>query len=136
MAHMTSTIARLRDGACDDLFSDPTIEQLREVEEDWLPRRERRRVWMQSFIFTLAIAVAALMFIEPLFDPTSRLASLRRRLTTGRYAIMAVWVGAVFAKPHFIAMPLVPFLILLLAISLLAAALPWLLAGKWADSGV
>ena len=92
--------------------------------------REQHRVWMQSFIFTLAIAAAALMFIEPLFDPTSRLAGLRRRLTTGRYAIMAVWVGAVLAKPHFIAMPLVPVLILLMAISLLAAALPWLLAGK------
>ncbi len=92
--------------------------------------RERHRLWMLGFVFTLVIAAAALMFVEPLFDPTSRLAGLRRRLSTGRYAIMAVWIATVIAKPHYIAMPMLPFLIALLAVALLAAALPWLLAGK------
>ena len=95
--------------------------------------RERHRLWMIGFVFTLMIAAAALMFIEPLFDPAGRLAGFRRRLSTGRYAVMAVWIGTVLAKPHYIAMPMLPFLVTLLAVALLAAALPWLLAGRRAE---
>lgn len=82
----------------------------------------------------LIAAIILFMVIESLIDPNParRTASIRNRLATARYALMAIWLAMVLAR----AQPVpVGFVLLLAVVGLVAALAPlgWLRGSKAAD---
>ncbi|MEX2216576.1 MAG: hypothetical protein WD768_20855 [Phycisphaeraceae bacterium] len=88
------------------------------------------QAWLVGLVSALVMAAVLLMFIEPVFEPVGRTAAIRRRLVTGRYVLLAAWIAVTLAKPTYLSGLSPTFAILLVVVALLAALLPWLLAGK------
>ena len=82
--------------------------------------RQAHEQWVRGMMVALILLVVAMMFAEPLFEMTGPLAAVRRRLVTGRYAALAVWIAFALAKPH--AIQGIPWIFVLLALVVVLAA--------------
>jgi len=92
--------------------------------------RDRHTAWLVGLVSALVMAAALIMFIEPVFEPKGAAAAIRKRLVIGRYVLIAAWIAVTLAQPGYLAGLSPVFVILLVAVALLAALLPWLMAGK------
>ncbi len=105
------------------------------MEAQMLVSQKQHRDWLRGRSAALVAAVLVLMVIEAMLGsmqgPTWQ--RLRHRLTTARYAIMAVWVAVLLAEPSGLGdASLVTFIALLVLVSLVFAYLPmgWLRYGR------
>lgn len=102
------------------------IKYLAQIEE----ARRTHGEWVQGAVIALILAMAALMFLEPLFEPLGTLAALRNGLATGRYALAAAWLAMFVALPHARLGLSLTFLFLLIGAAILGAVLPWLIVKR------
>ena len=115
--------------AMDAIDEAARLERVRYPEAVNAARQEHLR-WLISFVSALVIATALVMFIEPIFEPRGRTAVIRRRLVTARYVLIAAWVATSLAKPAYLTSLSPLFVFLLVTVAILAAIVPWLMAGK------
>jgi len=83
---------------------------------------QQQIVWLRQRGMAIWLAVLVLMAVEALLSDTSR--SIVRRLTTGRYALIAVWLAMVLAQPAMLAGVPVLFALLLIAAVVACAVVP------------
>ena len=70
----------------------------------------------------LVIAAIAIMIVESLLSPTLM---ARRRLSSARYAVLAIWVAIVLAQPALLLQMGVLLPVLLVAVAVVAALIPF-----------
>lgn len=78
--------------------------------------------WLRERGLAIWLAILVLMACEALFSDVSR--PLVRRLTTGRYALIAVWLGMALAQPAMLRGVPVLFALLLIAVVIIMAIIP------------
>ncbi len=105
------------------------------LEAQILLSQKQHRDWLRGRSAALVLAVLVLMVIEAMLGSMqgAALQRLRHRLTTARYALMAVWVMVLLAEPSGLGdASLVTFIALLVLVSLIFAYLPmgWLRYGR------
>ncbi len=102
-----------------ELFAQAQAE-VKPYEEAMTAERAVHETWYRGLLFAMIVASVILMFLEPLFEATGPLSSVRRRLVTGRYGLLAIWLGFALAKPHVLAGT--SWLFALLAVAVVAGA--------------
>ncbi len=90
--------------------------------------------WIHGASFAIVLAIAVLMFLEPMFEPLGSLAAVRNGMATGRYALAAAWLAAFIAQPHMRLGVSVLFMLLLVLAALVGAVGPWLMLKNKAKS--
>jgi hypothetical protein len=92
--------------------------------------RADHEAWYRGLITAVMLTAAVLMLLEPLFESSGSMAPLRRRLIFARYAVVATWIALILAKPHVLLGTPWLFVLLLVMIVIMAAALPQMLGGS------
>jgi|GEM_PF-3368140 len=98
-----------------------------EARAQWQPyydaaavEREAHAAWQRGFMVSLVAAMIVLMLMEPVFELAGSMATVRRRLVTGRYGLIAVWIVYALAKPH--ALTGIPWAFAMLAVLVIVVA--------------
>jgi len=103
---------------------------LKPYEDAVLIERAIHEAWYRGLITAMMLTAAVLMLLEPLFETSGPMAPLRRRLIFARYAVLATWIALTLAKPHVLLGTPWLFVLLVIAIVVMAAALPQMLGAN------
>ncbi len=78
--------------------------------------------WLQDRMTALLLAILVIMVIESLFGTEAR--RIRARLTTTRYALIAIWLALLIASPTMLKSLPVLFVTALIAVALFVGLIP------------
>lgn len=97
-------------------------EQLDKLRRNTADAQREHLARLQGLTTAVVLVLAALMMVEPLVQPEA--VQARAGLATARYALIAVWLALILARPALLRHISLSFVVLLLIIALLAALLP------------
>lgn len=100
----------------------PGREKAAALQERLIAVVEAERASRRGRVTAIILTLVAIMVIETLVQPTG--ATLRGRLATARYALIALWLAFLLAQPHLLREIPIAFLIGLIAVALVAALTP------------